>query len=178
MKTVKLAYQDIFKGNLIVVNEKYPYRENNVEADLEQINIADTYILLKRPVATLLTKILDEISGWQSVFAVSGWRSFREQKKIYDQSLKDNGVPLHGNLLRYPDTASIKPALRSISGCEWIPSTSYVRRSLMRGFVNHFVRKRFNTVSSSDIQRIKSKSRELHMSLGIFDMSGYRMQRL
>ena len=42
MKTVKLAYQDIFKGNLIVVNEKYPYRENNVEADLEQINIADT----------------------------------------------------------------------------------------------------------------------------------------
>ena len=102
MKTVKLAYQDIFKGNLIVVNEKYPYRENNVEADLEQINIADTYILLKRPVATLLTKILDEISGWQSVFAVSGWRSFREQKKIYDQSLKDNGVPFTRKFVALP----------------------------------------------------------------------------
>lgn len=102
MKTVELAYQDIFKGNLIVVNEKYPYSENNVEANLEQINIADTYILLKRPVATLLTKILDEISGWQSVFAVSGWRSFREQKKIYDQSMKDNGVPFTRKFVALP----------------------------------------------------------------------------
>ena len=151
MKIVKLSFQDIHKGNLIVVNEKNPVLDNEEENDLTQINITDTYILLKRSVVTLLTKILDEIDGWQNIFAVSGWRSFQEQKKIYDQSLKDNGLAFTQKYVATPGHSEHQTGLAFDLGlregtvdliCPAFPYTgicqSFREKAIQYGFIERY----------------------------------------
>ena len=48
-------------------------------------------VLLARRAATLLGALMAEIQGWEGIVPVSGWRSQNEQKRIYFDSLRENG---------------------------------------------------------------------------------------
>ena len=90
MKTIELEKEEIYCGNLLLVNKNYPLRDNNVKG-LVPADIRFPNILMKRDVANVLQLIFEKISAGNSIVPVSGYRSLEEQTAIYDGSLKDNG---------------------------------------------------------------------------------------
>lgn len=88
---IELQRKWIHTGNLILVNADYSYDEQVNEMDLVNIGTQNNKTLLERRPAVLLSEIMGKINGWGKISAVSGWRSMQEQKKIYTQSLKENG---------------------------------------------------------------------------------------
>ena len=90
MKTIELEKEEIYCGNLLLVNKNYPLRDNNVKG-LVPADVRFPNILMKRDVANVLQLIFEKISAGNSIVPVSGYRSLEEQTAIYDGSLKDNG---------------------------------------------------------------------------------------
>ena len=90
MKTIELEKEEIYCGNLLLVNKNYPLRDNNVKV-LVPADVRFPNILMKRDVANVLQLIFEKISAGNSIVPVSGYRSLEEQTAIYDGSLKDNG---------------------------------------------------------------------------------------
>ena len=88
---IELHRKNIHTGNLILVNADYPYNEQVNETDLVNVDKFACDVLLERRAVTLLSKLMEEINGWDQISAVSGWRSMQEQENIYAQSLKENG---------------------------------------------------------------------------------------
>jgi len=90
MKTITLREEKIYSGNLILVNTQCPFREveasNFVPADFQYPNV-----LLNRDAANVLQLILERISAENSIALISGYRSLKEQRSIYNGSLRDNG---------------------------------------------------------------------------------------
>lgn len=91
MKTIELEKAKIYCGTLLLVNADYLLRDNNTKS-LVPVDIRFPDILIKRDAANVLQSIFKKISAGNSIIPVSGYRSLKEQKAIYDGSLKDNGV--------------------------------------------------------------------------------------
>jgi len=90
MKTLSLTLDMVYKGNLILVNRDYPYREYT-KTNLAPIQVSDGPILMQRKSATIYTSLMNKISAWNHITAVSGWRSKIEQEQIYTGSIAENG---------------------------------------------------------------------------------------
>lgn len=90
MNTIILNKKNIFIGNLLLVNAKYPLK-SSPEKELTSVDTKASDILLKRHVANVLQLVLDKISAGDSIIPVSGYRSAEEQTEIYEDSLKSNG---------------------------------------------------------------------------------------
>ena len=90
MKTIELEKEEIYCGNLLLVNKNYPLRDNNVKG-LVPADVRFPNILMKRDAANVLQLIFEKISAGNSIVPVSGYRSLEEQTAIYDGSLKNNG---------------------------------------------------------------------------------------
>lgn len=90
MKAVSLQKQDIYTGNLILVNGEYGYKEEASGMLLPVLN-EFSHILLQHRAVVLLSSLMEEISGWENIVPVSGWRSGKEQQEIWDDSIEENG---------------------------------------------------------------------------------------
>ena len=90
MKTIEFEKEEIYCGNLLLVNKNYPLRDNNVNG-LVPADVRFPNILIKRDAANVLQLIFEKISAGNSIVPVSGYRSLEEQTAIYNGSLKDNG---------------------------------------------------------------------------------------
>lgn len=85
MKTITLHHHEIHKGPLILINYDYPFIDNH---DLQLEN--EQQILLEKRTLNLYHHILDDINGEGIIIPVSGYRTFQQQKDIYEKSLQDN----------------------------------------------------------------------------------------
>lgn len=85
-----LTEQNIHTGNLILVNERHGI-QGEPEDLLVPARDGMPEILLQRCAAALLNELMQEIHGWRSIVPVSGYRSFEEQQRIWDESLRENG---------------------------------------------------------------------------------------
>lgn len=90
MQTLKLRKEEIYCGNLLLVNARYPLRAGGID-NLVPADIRFPDVLVKREVANVLQLIFEKISAGNSVVPVSGFRSLEEQTNLYNTSLKDNG---------------------------------------------------------------------------------------
>lgn len=91
MKTLSLPKQAIHTGSLILVNRKYRFCGGHTDT-LLPVSETGTPVLLNCRAVALLDVLMKEIQGWQSIVPVSGWRSHREQQKIWDDSLAESGL--------------------------------------------------------------------------------------
>lgn len=91
MKMITLSKEAVHSGSLILVNSRYPCHESAGENSLVPVDEKNPAALLERQSARLLDKLIDEVGGRDKILAVSGWRSKKEQAKIYDDSLAGNG---------------------------------------------------------------------------------------
>ena len=102
MIKITLPHDMIYAGNLILVNARYPYREDNVTNALIPVHSDIDSILLDRNAAAPLKYLISKIGNWEQIVAVSGWRSMREQNDIYENSLKDNGMEFTEKFVALP----------------------------------------------------------------------------
>ncbi len=95
-RTLSLSREKIHTGSLILVNNKHRYQEALKTSDplavLIPINENFPAVKLQRRAVVLLTSLMNEISGWHGITAVSGWRSFQEQEQIWNDTLREQGL--------------------------------------------------------------------------------------
>lgn len=95
MSRILLRKEDIYRGDLVLVNRDYGYHEQH--QDLSHVgawNGRDAlyeHILLQSRANHALNQLMDEIGGWEYIVPVSAWRSLSEQQAIWDQSLSESG---------------------------------------------------------------------------------------
>ena len=77
-------------NSLILVNRQHPYTMS-VRQNLTPVLPAFPRILLEREATHALSRLMEKLGGWGNILPVSGWRSFTDQRKIYLDSLRDNG---------------------------------------------------------------------------------------
>ncbi|PKM49286.1 MAG: peptidase M15 [Firmicutes bacterium HGW-Firmicutes-7] len=88
--TLTLFKNEIYRGNLILVNAKFPLvTHSNVE--LIPTNEKYSDILLERSAATILSHIMRDVNCIDEIVPVSGYRSKEKQEQIYLESLQESG---------------------------------------------------------------------------------------
>lgn len=86
MRTRRIPLEGVHRGPLILVNRRFPVRGE--DPALEEVAEG---VQLERHCAQALDCLLRAVDTGESVTAVSGWRSRKEQEQIYTQSLADSG---------------------------------------------------------------------------------------
>lgn len=85
---VELSKRDIHYGSLIEVNAAHGLPR---EYDCAMFRVEDgSGVTMQRNAAVLLGKLL-ELTGRREIALVSGYRSAEEQRRIWDDSLRENG---------------------------------------------------------------------------------------
>lgn len=102
MKRLTLKQEDIYIGNLILVNETHPLQHEQKESNLVCCLTEYPKILLKKKAATMLTEIFHILGCTHEIVPVSGYRALQEQKTIYDTSIKENGREFTGKFVAIP----------------------------------------------------------------------------
>ncbi len=90
MKKIALSYQQIHTGFLILVNREHAYLEK--EAVMLAPVADQPKILLHRQAARLLEALMAKLQGWDAIAPVSGWRSLSGQQRLWEDSLRENGL--------------------------------------------------------------------------------------
>ena len=90
MKTIELQKENIYCGNLVLVNAAYPLRNHHM-GSLIPADMRFPEILMKRDAAHLLQLALEKIHAGNAIVPVSGYRSRKEQSGIWNDSQRDNG---------------------------------------------------------------------------------------
>lgn len=122
MRTLILPKHSIHTGNLILVNQQYPYIE---DTNAYLVPVLDTHsaapaktakthhstimvqenkssVFMNRRAVNLLNILMQEIHGWRRIVPVSGWRSMQEQQEIWDDSLSENGLEFTQKFVAVP----------------------------------------------------------------------------
>ncbi len=101
-KTIILKQDDIHRGNLILINRHYPIRNQYYKDKLVSFNIDFNYVQINYQLREQLIDIFDSINSHIQIIPTSGFRSHDEQKKLYDDSLKENGEAFTKAYVAYP----------------------------------------------------------------------------
>lgn len=90
MKTVELDREDIYRGDLLLVNANYGLLQDDAK-ELTPVDMHFPTITLKEQVANILRLVFDKIESKSQIVPVSGYRSCEEQTGIFEGSLLENG---------------------------------------------------------------------------------------
>lgn len=112
MKTIMLDKKDIFKGCLVLVNRDNPIHEDYFNS-VKMIPINSSYydVLLESKTSILLGQLLKTIDIHNEIIPVSGYRTRKEQKKIYSESLLTNGEAFTQKYVALPDRSEHQTGL-------------------------------------------------------------------
>lgn len=102
MKTINLTKENIYSGNLLLVNAEHPLNDKAANT-LIPADIRYPDILIRREAANVLNHIFQKINAGNSIVPVSGYRSCEEQADIYNTSLRDNGKTFTQKYVALPD---------------------------------------------------------------------------
>lgn len=102
MKAITLSKEKIYTGNLALINTHYPLH-NIVASSLTPADPRFPDIMIQRDAANVLQLILDKISAKNAIIPVSGYRSFAEQRSIFDDSLRENGEEFTRKYVAFPN---------------------------------------------------------------------------
>lgn len=90
MRQITISRENIYSGNLILVNAQHPFRDVAVP-NMTPADDRFPEILLEQEAAKALQSILKKISADDAIVPVSGYRSLEEQTEIFNSSLTENG---------------------------------------------------------------------------------------
>lgn len=94
MKTVNLCREQVYSGNLLLVNARYPLRQAIAPEQirpLERKAAKHSRVFLERKTALVLETLFTTIGSGSFLVPVSGFRTRKEQEDIYASSLKEHG---------------------------------------------------------------------------------------
>ena len=109
MKTLTLTRQELNRGSLILVNERYPLPESVAPERLTPF--FGSGVLLERRTALVLENLFTALGCGASLISVSGYRTLEEQKQIYASSLAENGEAFTRKYVALPDCSEHQTGL-------------------------------------------------------------------
>lgn len=109
MEQVLISSEDIYRGYLILVNKDYPLRTES--GTRERLARVAGDIFLENRTASMLIQLLSELQAKRSITAVSGYRSFKEQERIYRESLEENGKDFTEKFVALPGASEHQTGL-------------------------------------------------------------------
>jgi len=110
---VKKGYtgEDYNMDYLILVNREFPLQTPVEEETLCQIDADHEDIKLNKEAAMQLRALLDYIDSGDLIVPVSGFRTYEEQKKIFEESMIDNGESYTLKYVAYPNCSEHQTGL-------------------------------------------------------------------
>ena len=102
MTDITFYHEDIYKGNLILVNKAYPLIQSETPTLLPA---DDNYsnIPMEINASKILTNLMKEVNCKDRIIPVSGYRTCEEQSRIYNTSLIDNGMEFTTSYVALPN---------------------------------------------------------------------------
>lgn len=112
MKAIILNKKDIHKGCLILVNREHPIHEDYYNSvKMIPLNSNRYDILLESKTSTILEQLLKAVDNHNEIVPISGYRTRREQEKIYSESLLANGEAFTEKYVALPDRSEHQTGL-------------------------------------------------------------------
>ena len=91
MMTIFLGKADVSRGDLILVNPSHAMNDHVQKDQLISVGSDTSPILLKREAANMVAKAMGISDCKNGIVPVSGYRELQEQKRIYADSLREQG---------------------------------------------------------------------------------------
>lgn len=122
--------RSVASGYLALVNAAHPWRPEG-RLRLVPVNRLDKGVVLQSEAAWQLNRLLKQLTGsaeagWQQIAAVSGWRSQQEQRRIWWQSLAENGRKFTEQYVARPGCSEHQTGLAIDLGLR-LPEIDFIR---------------------------------------------------
>lgn len=128
MTTIPMLSKTARTGNLVLVNESHPCDELAEGRDLVPADDptlpacgpggrAACKTLLARTAAASLNLLVRAAGGWGPIVPVSGWRSQKEQQRIWDGAVRDRGLAFARSYVARPGCSEHQTGLAIDLGC-------------------------------------------------------------
>jgi D-alanyl-D-alanine carboxypeptidase len=104
-KTITITKEQIYQGNLLLINSKYPVRQEGVKSDIVNLSmhnelvkgygLLDKNIYLSKEIAQKFSEMVNdaEKEGVNHFLINSGYRTFSEQNKLYEEMGPSHALP-------------------------------------------------------------------------------------
>lgn len=99
----------IHSGLLVLVNAEHPIRRR--ERPVLAPAAPGSDVLLDTRAAAMLTGLISRLGAAGEIVPVSGWRSMREQREIWDGSMAENGTEFTRKYVALPDCSEHQTGL-------------------------------------------------------------------
>jgi zinc D-Ala-D-Ala carboxypeptidase len=105
IQTKTITKEQIYQGNLLLINSKYPVRQESVKSDIVNLSkhnellngygLLDTNIYLSEGIAQKFSEMVNdaEKEGVNHFLIDSGYRTFSEQNKLYEEMGPSYALP-------------------------------------------------------------------------------------
>ncbi|MFD2210008.1 VanY-A/VanY-F/VanY-M family D-Ala-D-Ala carboxypeptidase [Virgibacillus halophilus] len=145
-KQVDVKEEQIYQGNLLLVNKKYPVHQKSIKSDVVNLyahnDLVKGYGLLERTYLSedIAHKFSDMMAaagkeGVSNFFITSGFRDFDEQHKLYEEKGSDYALPAgysEHNLGLSLDVGTTKMAMEKAPEGEWIDQNAWKYGFILR----------------------------------------------
>lgn len=91
MRQIPLCRDATYQGRIILTNKDYPIHGNQFLYPLSEVDISIGKVFMENRAKRMLSELIATIQGQDQIIVVSGFRSYEEQKQIYDASMEENG---------------------------------------------------------------------------------------
>lgn len=102
MKELTIKPEQVYSGELILVNYKYPYKMKVNKNRFSLIKKENLEILLYKHAKMKLDALINELNAEGKIVPVSGFRDLQEQIDIFEDCLRDEGVGYTTNFVALP----------------------------------------------------------------------------
>lgn len=91
MTDIQINHDDIYRGNLVLINDSYAIIQN-MQPVLLPLDAANCSVSMEINAARILSNLMETVNCKEVITPVSGYRSPTEQSRIYNESLTENGA--------------------------------------------------------------------------------------
>lgn len=146
-ENIEVTKEDIYKGDLLLVNKDYPVKKDSIRSDIINVNhnselvrgyvIFDRNLRLSKDVVENFLNVVDAAGkdGVQHFLMSSGYRDFKEQSKLYKEMGSDYALPAgysEHNLGLSLDVGSTQKKMEKAPEGKWIANNVWKHGFVLR----------------------------------------------
>ena len=92
MRTVEIGPEALGRGSLILVTPEHPLTSEPKPEELVLAAAGNSEIQMNQTAAALFGHLLRRVQSGNRILAASGYRTFEEQKRIWEETLEKDGL--------------------------------------------------------------------------------------
>lgn len=153
-----LKKEDIYRGNLILINHDYLLKIKIPSMELEVVDQNHLNMFLQKEANYFLKRTLKKINAKEQIVPVSAFRTLEEQKKIIEDSIIENGEEFTKQYVALPNASEHQTGLAIDLGLNQ-EKIDFIRPCFPRNGICEEFRKQ--AVQYGFIERYKEDKKEI-----------------